>query len=360
MSIIKNVSNPLFTGCDFVVQLPSKKATVLQLTDTQIIDALQRRTPDRLGADEVAAWTPDAFDALCGNHIRSLVTQASPDLIIITGDIVYGEFDDAGTTFRYMCDLMDSFKIPWAPVFGNHDNESARGVVWQCEQFENCTYCLFKRGTVTGNSNYTVGLACGDELFRVFHMIDSNGCWGATDPEVNRAGGIFPDQWQLVKENTAAIRAAQNRNVPAFAAFHIPVMPFRDAEFAKGYRVGEDDLYALGVDTPAQNGDFGFCLEKYRALGNDDSFIGLFKGVNIDGVFVGHVHNANTCISYEGIKWVFGMKTGQYDYHVAYQLGGTLIRLDDAEFTVNHLPSLAPCGAMPAAAPFLSKLTIKG
>lgn len=64
------------------------------------------------------------------------VAQAYPDLIIITGDIVYGSFDDSGATLRWMCKLLDSFEIPWAPVFGNHDNESKMGVAWQCRQLE--------------------------------------------------------------------------------------------------------------------------------------------------------------------------------------------------------------------------------
>ena len=147
VTILKELKDTIFDGCDFVVQLPEnrkgKNVKILQITDMQIIDAAQRRYPDRIRPDEIAAWGNDKFDVMCGNHVRSLVTQTRPDLISLTGDSVSGSFDDAGTTFKYICDLMESFKAPWAPVFGNHDNETKMGVTWQCEQFEKSEYCLF-------------------------------------------------------------------------------------------------------------------------------------------------------------------------------------------------------------------------
>ena len=347
----------LFDGCDFVVQLPEERegseVRILQLTDMQIIDSLQRRTPDRIRADEIQAWLPENFDALCGNHIRSLVAQTNPDLIIITGDIVYGSFDDAGTTLQYICALFDSLGVPWAPVFGNHDNECQKGVGWQCEQLEACHLCLFKRGNVSGNSNYTVGVAIGERLVRVLHMLDSNGCKNESDPSVIRTAGLYPDQLELVRAHTEKIREAQGVDVPAFMAFHIPVDCFRHMEYEKGYRKSDEDKFVLGVDVEAKDGDFGFSLERavYRMLPTDMTFIPFLKSQNVDGVFVGHFHNCASSIHYEDIVWTFGLKTGQYDYHIPYQTGGTLISLFGSAFRVSCVSSLSPCGAMPINAP---------
>ena len=41
----------------------------------------------------------------------------------------------------------------------------------------------------------------------------------------------------------------------------------------------------------------------------------------MEGIFVGHHHSNSTRILYEGIRWVYGMKTGQYDYHIPGQIG---------------------------------------
>ena len=353
-TIIKGAQDKRFTGCDFVVQLSqdrkNTKVKILQLTDMQVIDSSQCRTPDRLRADEMNAWSAERFDEQCGNHIRSLIAQTQPDLILITGDIVYGSFDDSGSTLQWFCALMDSFQIPWAPVFGNHDNECKQGVAWQCACFENSPYCLFARGEVSGNSNYTVGIAIEDTLLRVIHMLDSNGCWDCDDPSVIKSGGIYPDQVQLMEKNTASVQLAQGKTVPAFMACHIPVSGFEEAELAKGYKTNERNFYCIGVDTPAKDGDFGFKFEPYSAIPMGDGWIDFLHAQHVDGVFVGHVHNACTCIHYQDIKWVFGLKTGQYDYHIPGQLGGTLITLENDAFTVTHVPALVHLAPMPGKA----------
>ena len=341
--------------CDFILDLPiERKGTpirLLQLTDMQIIDAEQRRTPDRLRIDEIIAWSPDRFDENFGDHVRSLVATTCPDMIFLTGDMVYGSFDDAGTTFEWFCSFMSSLGIPWAPVFGNHDNESRRGVEWQCEMLERAENCLFKRGNVTGNSNYTVGISVGGELLRVMYMIDSNGCKGASDSSVMKEKGIFEDQREWIASTAKAIDQTAGRAVPSFLAFHIPTSDFIDVEIAKGYRTEERTHYAIGVDAPSRDGDFGCCFE---AHGNYTMEVPGFKNTlekaNADAVIVGHCHAINTVISYDGIKYVYGLKTGQYDYHNPYQLGGTLVTLIGNSFEVSHIPALLKCKGFPGGA----------
>lgn len=317
---------------DFIVQKKKARFKILQITDMQWIDAAQQRTPDRLAQDEQWAWPTHRVEALCGNQIRSLVAQTKPDLIITTGDNVYGSFDDNGSMLERFCTLMDSFEIPWAPVFGNHDNESAMGVDWQCRRLEESKYCLFKQGAVTGNGNYGIGIAEGERLIRLLHMVDTN---GRLCPK-----GIYPDQLEQIRE-----RAARHPEAKGMMAFHIPVQGFAEAERAKGY----EDYYTIGVDYPAAQGDFGFKYEPLKPIELD--LIPLLKECRIDGVFAGHCHRIATHISYEGIRWVFGLKTGQYDYHLPGSTGGTLITLEGEDFTVQYVPSMTPCAPYPASMP---------
>lgn len=321
-------------GCDFVLKSGNRKIKLLQITDMQIIDASQRRRPDRLRTDEINAWNPELIDKNFGNHTKSLIAQTKPDMIFITGDMVYGSFDDSGRVFKWFCDFMDSFGIPWAPVFGNHDNESAMGVDWQCSMLEKSKYCIFKRGDISGNSNYTVGICVGEKLVRVMHMLDTHGC--LLDK------GIYSDQLEFVKENCKRISELQGRCVPAFAVFHIPTDEYKAAEIAKGYATDEGDSYVIGVDVAAQDDDFGSKQMFFKKLSTASvpDFLDTVKKCNIQAVFAGHVHSVNTCISYEGVKWVFGLKTGQYDYHTPGQLGGTLVTLENEEFYIAHVPSL--------------------
>lgn len=341
-------TDPRFNGCDFIVPLPADRTEprLLQLTDMQVINADQRRTPDRLRDDEINAWPPEAFDGLCGDHIRSLVAQTRPDVIFITGDIVYGSFDDNGSTLEWFCRLMDSFRIPWAPVFGNHDNETAKGVAWQCERLESSEYCLFKRGTVTGNGNYTVGITVGDTLKYVLYMLDSNGCL--------KPAGLYADQIEFVRSRASDIRSACGYTVSSLLAFHIPTEEFMIAEKEKGYLRDDRNFYTIGVDIPAKDSDFGSKHENVCAFASFEANHDLFalaEECGLTAVCVGHWHNVNTCITYRGIRFVYGLKTGQYDYHVPGQVGGTLLRIADRLPEVTHVPSLVPYAPYPKGAP---------
>lgn len=336
-----------FDGCDVAVVLDSDRPIrLLQLTDMQVIDGSQRRFPDRIRIDEINAWTPENFDIQLGNHIRSVVTQTNPDVIFITGDMVYGSFDDSGESFKWFVSLMESFGIPWAPVFGNHDNESKRGVKWQCELLEGSKNCLFKRGSVTGNGNYTVGIAVGDTLKRVMYMTDSNGCSDCSDPEVVKAEGIFPDQLERIRESSRRIKASQGRPVKGLMAFHIPTKEFTEVEKRKGY----PEKYVIGVDVPSKDGDFGFHLDgNIRSVDMGDGFA-FMKECGIDSVFVGHYHSICTRILCEDILWVYGLKTGQYDSHTPGSLGGTLIIDGDGLPEIIHVPALVHLAPYPGQA----------
>ena len=272
--------------------------------------------------------------------------------------MTYGSFDDTGSTLLWLCRLMDSFSIPWAPVFGNHDNESKIGVDRQCRILEESRYCIFKRGSVSGNGNYTVGVAIGDELIRVLYMTDSNGCSASDDQAVIKTRGIYPDQLERIRLSANAVLKAQNKPVKGFMAFHIHVDVFAEAERAKGYRTDERSSYTIGVDVPAQDGDFGCKTEDLRkgVIETGEGFTDFLKECDVDGVFVGHCHGINTCVQYKDIKWVYGLKTGQYDYHNVGQLGGTLITVEGDEFDVTHIPSLTVLGAYPRKSPMLNGL----
>ncbi len=334
---------------DFVVDIPAgtRPLRILQLTDTQVIDATQQRTPDRLNEREIEYWQPESIEVQCFDHIRTLVAATRPELIFITGDVVYGEFDDSGRFFRRFCAFMDSLGIPWAPVYGNHDTSSAMGVYWQNAQFEAAESCLFKAGQVTGNGNYSVLVTCGGRPVRVLYMLDSGGDGWANPPEVRRHAGLAPDQMAWLRDTARALAQANGGAVvPGFMGFHIPSTEFLLADHAKGYEVGHK--YILGVDVPAEPGDFGAHREGHACFSSPEGFLDDLHTAGIDGVFVGHCHGINTSVVWEGIRWTYGLKTGQYDFHIFTQQGGTLVTLwGDGDFEVCHTPSTARSAPVP-------------
>ena len=343
-----------FFGCDFSLKFEKENIKILQITDTQIIDSGNCRTPDRLRRDEIAAWKRENIKENCFDHIEDLILQTEPDVITITGDIIYGSFDDDGEILQLFIDFMDSFEIPWIPVFGNHDNESYIGIDKQCEMLSAGRYCLFERGNVSGNSNFTVGIFSGDKPKRIFYMLDSKGC--------KAKKSITTDQLQFVKNRYDKIKARFNAEVPGFMFFHVPVYQFLEAEIEKGYITDERKHFILGIDVPPQDGDFGFDLRDGLGTGDyavtDDNFLDTLYDCKIDGVFVGHYHYKAYCITYKKVKWVYGLKTGVYDCHSPGLTGGTLISLKGG-FSVRFIKSFLPIKNIPCEAPCFKKMFVR-
>jgi len=353
-----------------VTAAPDKPFVILQLTDMQVIDAAQQRRPDRLRPDEIEAWKTEHIVQCCYTPIRKTVDAAKPDLIIITGDIVYGEFDDSGRALDGFIAFMESLCIPWAPVWGNHDNESRIGVYEQCRKLEKAPHCLFHRGHVSGNSNYTVGIyENGETLSRILYMMDSNTCYSSTDPEVCRRHGLADDQIRWLADTAAAAGEQFGHPIPGFTCFHIPTQDYIRAMIDAGYQTADDggapgnyviegtaSATALDADIPSPNtdedsnpktvlpaahpGDSGYKNEGMRIEHFPPALSEVFLAAGVDGVFMGHCHKCQLSVmGADGIRYTHGVKSGTYDYHTRGRIGGTRIELspDRKTFTVTQI-----------------------
>lgn len=348
-------------GLDYVLDLGvDRDIKVLQLSDTQIINSAQPRA-SRLNAWEFEPWAPKEMYNNLFRYILKTVRDSDPDLIIIAGDLVYGEFDDDGTALIALINFMDSLQIPWAPVFGNHENDSHMGVRWQCEQFEKSPYCLFnRRNEIGGNSNYSIGLAKNGELDRVIYMMDNNGCYnsskyndnyksydGSVAGEVKTNYGFTTAQkewYQNSAENVTKVAVekgliATGEKIPSFMCYHAGTKDVVDGLEAAGYPTGTGK-FTIGVDVEAKNpGDSGTRGEGGKGYEYEEVGLrALMKAVGTDGAFFGHSHQHNFSIAFDGIRWTYGLKTGTYDTNPA-EIGGTLITLasDSNEFTVTQV-----------------------
>ena len=306
---------PVLEIHDFIVEVEEgREPIVLQLTDTQIIDAAQAR-PGREGVDKVA-WATDQVEERCYNYLTEVIEATNPDLILVTGDIVYGEFDDSGSALLSFVTFMESFQIPWAPVFGNHENESKKGVDWQCEQFINAEYCLFDQKTLTGNGNYSVGIEQGNELKRVFYMMDSNGCTNPSDEtwanmHFTSEVGFDKDQIAWYTEQITEIKEKSPDTKISFA-FHIQTAAFVKA-FEKYGCKDKRDVY-IDYLPNKEEGDFGYIGASLKNAWDNMNKVWMgLKELGCDSIFVGHEHCNSASIVYEGIRLQFGQKSSEYD-----------------------------------------------
>lgn len=342
-----------FKDCiDFRLDLNlDRDIKILQFTDMQPVDPSQQRYDGRL--NYFAFNTPYTDEMKYKSefyYLDKAITDSKPDLIIITGDIVYGEFDDNGSNLIEFCNFMDKYKIPWAPIFGNHDNECKLGVTWQCEQFLNAKYCLFKRNTCTGNGNYNIGIFNNGKLIRVIYMMDSNGIWnGKTysylenyppyneNERVERRSGIFPDQREYLFNTSEEIDKVNKSKVKKTFCSHISPDFINKYAYIKGYQSTPDgsnkELFNLGGTYLINNEDFGEKGENFGGFDSNDLYDKL-KELNFDTMFVGHFHNNTLSIDCDGIRVSYGIKSSTHDYHK--KVGALLFSISEDDYKIEH------------------------
>ena len=301
---------------DFVLEIEEgRDPVVLQLTDTQIIDSSQDKT-GALGGSLPTMYAPSNMNIRCFDYLTEIITETNPDLIILTGDNIYGKFDHNGTVWTKLVDFMDSFDIPWAPIFGNHDNESNMGVDWQCEQLMKAENCLFKQRELSGNCNYSVAIAQGGEIKRVFYMLDSNGVGSpsqATKDNGHTPSGFVGLASDQIKWYTEQITKLQETlpDLKVSFAYHIQDTLFEKAYAKYGY-VNTQPWAKINIDLHEDKaeGDFGY-IGYVRGEWSQD--INTLKALGVDSIFVGHEHSSSSSVVYEGIRFQFGQKSSEYD-----------------------------------------------
>ena len=299
---------------DFVVEVEEgKNPVILQITDTQIIDSSQYSQ-----GITASYYTPEKFGIRLENYLRETINAVQPDLIIMTGDNIYGKFDNSGASLTKLINLMESFEIPWAPVFGNHDNESKMGVAWQCAQFEAAEYCMFKRNTLEGNGNYTVGIAQGGKLTRVFFMMDSNGCGSPSGQSTNdgqmRTYAGFGDKQIAWFEEIGALLDTHTPDTKVSFAFHIQIHAFAKAYAKYGYSAS-NTVVNIDKHDSLEQGDMGYIGGLITGMWDtNDSVFARMKAIGCDSIYVGHEHNMSASVVYDGVRFQFGQKIGTYDY----------------------------------------------
>ncbi len=323
---------------DFVVETEGDDFTVLQITDTQIIDGGQAEDTGNslVNPTHYVNQTLDRIDALSFDAVDYAIQESDPDLIILTGDLIYGQFDHLGIVWPELVSFLDSYSIPWAPIFGNHEIESKKGVDWQCEQLVNSENCLFKQRELTGNGNYTVGVVNGDdELVRVFYMMDTNGNYNAStesreNGHCSNLNGFGEDQFEWFEGDVAKVKAAAPETELSLA-IHIPLMAFNDALTPYGYNgESQQQAFQMNIDTHADKkaDDFGYINTTYHSYywDSDYKLWNLLKTNGFDSVYSGHVHENSASVVYEGIRLTFGLKSSLYDSTLWKKADGTLAK----------------------------------
>lgn len=286
-------------------------------------------------------------DKLALRAVRTIVQRTKPDMIVLTGDSIFPFFPKAGTCnnkrqAQLFLRFMDSFQIPYALVFGNHD----------CEMFSRCNkeqmaelfaagkYSIFAKGNpdIYGVGNYVLQLT--DSYGRVLMplvFLDSN-MYGENGWFYSGFDCIHEDQVEWCMDRMNALKKEQP-DIGAMAFFHIPVAEFKEAY--QKMRLGDKSVQYMHGNVGEADDHFG--IPKYEGH--------FFKRAVENGVikwmFCGHDHLNTLSLVYQGIQMTYGMSIDYLGYRgIARrhaQRGGTLItRHADGNVEIRMIP-LADC-----------------
>lgn len=305
-----------------VEKAPGEEFKILQLTDIQI-----------------GSWTEMSETKA---RIQEAIDATDPDLLLLTGDNVEGQI--GGAVLKSLGEFIDSFGIPWAPIYGNHDGEGSYDLNWQGDVYESFEHCLFEKGPITlfGVGNYAFNLTENGKIVYSFIMFDS-GSWRTYTDGTGGYDFIKEDQiawydWYVRGISEAVYgeyNPAQGKVVPSICALHIPLPEY---EYAMRDYVDED-----GVGAPPQvDGNTGENRENVCCPPINSGLFDRAKELGSTRAFIaGHDHLNNSVIEYEGIELAYGYKVTQNSYHDDSVLGYSLITLsaDCSELTFEQFPS---------------------
>lgn len=260
------------------------------------------------------------------NAVAAMLTYEKPDLVILTGDMVYpvpfqaGTFNNSIST-EMIITLLETLGVYYAPVFGNHDSEAysthSREEIADMWGADDLKYSLFKKGPedIYGVGNYIIKVKNSAGIVKnAFFLMDSNE-YLENDPMglLGDYDRIHDDQIEWYKNNVIAIDEANNDGdamFSSYAFFHIPLQEYDEAwkEYAaNGYQDTENVKYISGGYHEPE--------EKVCCSSESENFFETAIELgSLKGVFVGHDHINNAILNYKGVDLVYGMSIDYLAY----------------------------------------------
>lgn len=217
-----------------------------------------------------------------------------PDLVILTGDIVWAE--PIKTAFDKVLGTIIDAGIPWAVVFGNHDDEYSLSRKEIMEYFSGKPYNMSSAGTdaIAGVGNYVLEVIDPktEQIETLLYCMDSR---SYASPETGLDGYGWFDRSQVnwYADTSKAYKEKNNgKPVSALSFFHIPL--FEYAVMIEG-----GNAY-VGSRTELE------CCGKL----NTGMFSAMKEAGGMMGVFVGHDHNNDYIGDYQGVALAYGRFSG--------------------------------------------------
>ena len=268
-------------------------------------------------------------DAKAMNAVAAMITAEKPDLVVLTGDMVYPVPFQAGTfnneiSTKLLITLMEKLGVYYTVCFGNHDSEAygthTRQQISDLWADPDLKYSLYQEGPedVDGYGNHIIKVKNSNGLVKnAFFMLDSH---DYTDGDILgiqwKYDNIHENQIQWYKDAVLSIDA-QNKTIdpkcPMFSSlafFHIPL-----EEYGMAWNEFRENNYQDTENVKYFDGWYHEDDEKsYCGIYPDNMFETMLELGSTKGIFCGHDHINNASLEYKGIRLTYGMSIDYLAY----------------------------------------------
>ncbi|KAI8137836.1 Metallo-dependent phosphatase-like protein [Fennellomyces sp. T-0311] len=240
-------------------------------------------------------------------QIEKLLDLENPDLVVYSGDNINGGgvSDARAATFKFT-DPVIHRKIPWAAIFGNHDDENDLTREELSTVMLQMPYSLTQRGPleVSGTGNYVLKVLQNKtqesgHMFSIY-FLDSGAYIDDTKKEYDY---IKQDQLDWLQATSKSFENARfgTEKPNAMAFFHIPIWEYNEEEDELNPKLGSQ---RETVSSPKKGK--AMVLDALKAAGD----------VKVTGC--GHDHVNDYCLDRDGIYLCYGGGLGVGGYGASH------------------------------------------
>ena len=223
--------------------------------------------------------------------VREMVETEKPDLVVVTGDIIYSA--PADSTLSVVLKTFAQLGVPFCMTFGNHDYDFKTPAVALYNQMQKTPNCVMP--VLQGkNTDYSLPIlsSSGKRTAAVLYCIDTH-----NKPAIGGIGGyqwISHNQITWYRQRSTVYKQKNGgRPVPSLAFLHIPLPEFNYA--------------TENTQCPM----YGSRLERaYSPSINSGMFASIKEMGDIMGVFCGHDHDNDYAVSYFNVLLAHGRFSG--------------------------------------------------
>ena len=246
-------------------------------------------------------WNVNSSTASSKQYLDKVLAEADKhvtggiDLVELTGDqFMLANTYHVKTFVEYFETKAVEYGFMYAIIWGNHDRHGMYSPNWLADKYREAPHCIYiePEDNLYGRSNYVINLKDGTDVKWQIYNLDSGASFSESPLAIGRNYDYIRDDQVNWFKAERALQPAAN----AIAYYHIPQQDNLEAWNTRSTRTHKFfKLEGFGdADKPEYKSDF---IKEGRAL-------------KLKGAFMGHAHNVDWTVDYDGVVIGLGVKTG--------------------------------------------------